>query len=177
LAQRPVSSGGRSCPDAEIGWQQRFSNDQKSLAQLETFLEPPVLNDREQQGLIKGFETTFELAWNPLRELLGSRDTLREAFRLGLLSDGETWMLMMQVRNLTRHTYNCSTADEIATNIAPALSEQFSGAAQPPPATPRGRNRLTWLNPSTRQPPFNRSRASPLRQAHAFWKRSPPATR
>ena len=77
-----------------------------------------MLNDREQQGLIKGFETTFELAWNTLRKLLGSRDTLREAFRLGLLSDGETWMLMMQVRNLTSHTYNRSTADEIATNIA-----------------------------------------------------------
>jgi hypothetical protein len=44
-------------------------------------------------------ETTFVLAWKTLRdllrsqsnnELLGSRDTLREAFRLGLLSNGET---------------------------------------------------------------------------------------
>lgn len=86
-------------PDADICWQQRFSNDQKSPAQLETFFEPPALNDREQQGLIKALETTFVLAWKTLRdllrsqgnnELLGSRDTLREAFRLGLLSNGET---------------------------------------------------------------------------------------
>ncbi len=130
MAQRPVSSGGRSCPDAEIGWQQRFSNDQKSLAQLETFLEPPALNDREQQGLIKAFETTFELAWNPLRELLGSQDSLREVFSLGLLSDGETWMLMLQERNqgnpnLTSHTYNHSTADKIATSTAQCYLSSF----------------------------------------------------
>lgn len=114
-------------PDADIGWQQRFSNDQKALAQLETFFEPPARNDREQQGLIKAFETTFELAWNTLRdllrsqgnnELLGSRDTLREAFRLGLLSNGETWMLMIEDRKLTSHTDNRSTAEEIATNTS-----------------------------------------------------------
>lgn len=122
-------------PDADIRWQQRFANYQKALAQLETFFKPPALNDREQQGLIKAFETTFELAWNTLRdllrsqgnnELLGSRDTLREAFRLGLLSDGETWMLMIQDRNLTSHTYNRSTADEIATNI----SQRYLGCFQ-----------------------------------------------
>jgi nucleotidyltransferase substrate binding protein (TIGR01987 family) len=50
--------------------------------------------------------------------LLGSRDTLREAFRLGLITDGEAWMLMIQDRNLTRHTYNRSTADAIAANIS-----------------------------------------------------------
>lgn len=61
-----------------IRWQQRFSNDCKALAQLETFIHPH----------------TFELAWNTLRDLLrsqgntallGSRDTLCEAFRLGLV--------------------------------------------------------------------------------------------
>ncbi len=88
---------------------------------------PPALNEREQQGLIKAFEYTFELAWNTLRDLLrsqgdatllGSRDTLREAFRLELITDGEAWMLMIQDRNLTSHTYNRSTADAIAANIS-----------------------------------------------------------
>ncbi|NBS50236.1 MAG: nucleotidyltransferase [Verrucomicrobia bacterium] len=109
-----------------IRWQQRFSNFQLALSQLETFFEPPELNEREQQGLIKAFEYTFELAWNSLRDLLrsrgnenllGSRDTLREAFRLGLIANGEAWMLMIQDRNLTRHTYNRSTADAISLNI------------------------------------------------------------
>ena len=111
----------------DIRWQQRFSNYQKALAQLETFAEPPALNEREQQGLIKAFEYTCELAWNTLRDLLrsqgnagllGSRDTLREAFRLGLIEAGDTWMLMIQDRNLTSHTYNRSTADAIAANIS-----------------------------------------------------------
>lgn len=110
----------------DIRWQQRFANYQLALQQLDTFFEPPALNDREQQGLIKAFEYTFELAWNSLRDLLrsqgnstllGSRDTLREAFRLGLIEDGETWMLMIQDRNLTSHTYNRSTAEAIAANI------------------------------------------------------------
>ncbi|QVV68748.1 nucleotidyltransferase substrate binding protein [Synechococcus sp. LA31] len=110
----------------DIRWQQRFSNYQKALAQLETFAEPPALNEREQQGLIKAFETTYELAWNTLRDLLrsqgnagllGSRDTLREAFRLGLIEAGDTWMLMIQDRNLTSHTYNRATADAIGQQI------------------------------------------------------------
>jgi nucleotidyltransferase substrate binding protein (TIGR01987 family) len=112
---------------ADIRWQQRFSNYSKALVQLEAFFEPPELNEREQQGLIKAFEYTFELAWNTLRDLLrsqgdatllGSRDTLREAFRLGLIEDGETWMQMIQDRNLTSHTYNRPTADAIVANIS-----------------------------------------------------------
>ena len=110
----------------DIRWQQRFSNYQKALAQLEIFAEPPALNEREQQGLIKAFEYTYELAWNTLRDLLrsqgnagllGSRDTLREAFRLGLIEAGDTWMLMIQDRNLTSHTYNRATADAIGQQI------------------------------------------------------------
>ena len=110
----------------DVRWQQRFSNYRRALAQLETFLDPPSLNEREQQGLIKAFEYTFELAWNTLRDLLrsqgnatliGSRDSLREAFRLGLIEEGEAWMLMIQDRNLTSHTYNRATADAIAAQI------------------------------------------------------------
>ena len=74
---------------ADVRWQQRFSNFCSALEQLETFFEPPApaLNEREQQGLIKAFEYTFELSGNTLRDLLrsqgnanllGSRDTLRE---------------------------------------------------------------------------------------------------
>jgi len=107
-------------------WQQRFSNYCKALERLEDFLDPPALNEREQQGLIKAFEYAYELAWNTLRDLLrsqgdasllGARDTLREAFRLGLIEQGDQLMLMIQDRNLTSHTYNRSTADAIAAQI------------------------------------------------------------
>ena len=110
----------------DVRWQQRFSNFSRALDQLDGFFEPPELNEREQQGLIKAFEYCFELGWNSLRDLLrsqgnatllGSRDTLREVFRLGLIGDGEGWMLMIQDRNLTSHTYNRATAEVIAGHI------------------------------------------------------------
>ena len=44
---------------ADVRWQQRLSNFCSALEQLETFFEPPALNQREQQGLIKAFETTL----------------------------------------------------------------------------------------------------------------------
>ena len=84
--------------DADVRWQQRFANFQAVLDQLEGFFEPPVLNEREQLGLIKAFEYCFELGWSTLRDLLlaegnadllGSRDTLRLAFSRGLIDDGE----------------------------------------------------------------------------------------
>jgi nucleotidyltransferase substrate binding protein (TIGR01987 family) len=111
---------------ADIRWQQLFSSYNRALAQLETFVKRPELNECEQQGLIKAFEYTFELAWNTLRDLLrsqgnttllGSRDTLRKAFRLGLIDSGESWMLMIQDRNLTSHSYNRATADAIAAQV------------------------------------------------------------
>jgi len=119
---------------SDVRWQQRFSNYKRALEQLEHFFEPPALNEREQQGLIKAFEYVFELAWNTLRDLLrsqgnetllGSRDTLREAFRLGLIHNGEAWMLMIQDRNLTSHTYNRSTADTIAAHIQDSYLQCF----------------------------------------------------
>ncbi|MEB3263302.1 MAG: nucleotidyltransferase substrate binding protein [Synechococcus sp.] len=50
--------------EEDVRWQQRFSNYCRALDQLERFLAPPALNEREQQGLIKAFEYTFELARN-----------------------------------------------------------------------------------------------------------------
>ena len=116
-------------------WQQRFANFQAALEQLEGFFEPPELNEREQQGLIKAFEYCFELGWSTLRDLLlaegntdliGSPDTLRLAFSRGLIDDGETWMRMIQDRNLTSHTYNRVTAEQIAAHVA----ERYLGCFQ-----------------------------------------------
>ena len=111
----------------DIRWQQRFANFCQALDQLETFFQPPELNERERQGLIKAFEYCFELGWNTLRDLLmaegnadliGSRDTLRLAFRVGLIRDGESWLRMVQDRNLTSNTYNRVTAEQVSGQVA-----------------------------------------------------------
>jgi nucleotidyltransferase substrate binding protein (TIGR01987 family) len=49
--------------------------------------------------------------------LIGSRDTLRLAFRVGLVRDGESWLAMVQDRNLTSHTYNRSAAEQVIEQV------------------------------------------------------------
>ena len=110
----------------DIRWVQRFDNYQRALAQLTKFIDKGELNELEEQGLIQAFEYTHELAWNVLRDYLreqgnpnihGSRDATREAFKLELIRDGDSWMDMIRDRNRTSHTYNQETAQAIATNI------------------------------------------------------------
>ncbi|MBS3966994.1 MAG: nucleotidyltransferase substrate binding protein [Truepera sp.] len=88
------------------------------------------LTDLEEQGLIQAFEFTHELAWNTVKDFLasrgvsglyGSKDTTREAFRQGLIANGEAWMEMIRSRNLTSHTYN----EEVAKAIAGAISNDY----------------------------------------------------
>lgn len=107
---------------ADIRWEQRFSNYQKALAQLQKFIDKGELSELEKQGLIKAFEYTYELAWNTLKDFLefqgqtdiyGSRDATRRAFQLGIIENGESWMDMLKSRNATSHTYNVEVAEEI----------------------------------------------------------------
>jgi nucleotidyltransferase substrate binding protein (TIGR01987 family) len=106
----------------DIRWEQRFSNYKKALSQLQKFIDKGELSELEEQGLVKAFEYTYELAWNTLKDFLeyrgqtgiyGSRDAIRKAFELDLINDGESWMDMLESRNQTSHTYNEETAEEI----------------------------------------------------------------
>ncbi|MDF7825408.1 nucleotidyltransferase substrate binding protein [Pontiellaceae bacterium B12227] len=119
---------------SDIRWQQRFFNYRKALTQLKEVagLEQP--SKFEEQGLIKAFEFTYELAWNTLKDflvyqgytdLVGSRDTLRTAFSQDLVSDGRVWMKMIESRNKTSHTYNEKTAREIVTEVKETFLAQF----------------------------------------------------
>ncbi|MEA2103444.1 MAG: nucleotidyltransferase substrate binding protein [Candidatus Cloacimonadota bacterium] len=110
----------------DIRWKQRFSNYKKALFQLKKFIDKNELSNLEKQGLIKSFEYTYELAWNTMKDFLeyqgtqdiiGSRDTLRIAFKTGIIADAETWMDMLKSRNRTSHTYNEEIADEICNSI------------------------------------------------------------
>ena len=125
--------------EPDIRWQQRFANFKKALAQLDKFIQKGELNDLEEQGLIKAFEYTYELAWTTLKdylqyqgytELRGSRDTIRQAFQSGLIEDGEGWMNMYESRTKTVHTYNEETADSIANDIFNAFHPLFHKVLQ-----------------------------------------------
>ncbi|NTW67473.1 MAG: nucleotidyltransferase [Nitrospirae bacterium] len=113
----------------DIRWKQRFDNYTRALGQLSLavrLMRQRSLSDLEMQGLIQGFEFTHELAWNVLKDyleyegiqgLIGSRSTVREAFKRGLISDGEVWMDMIEKRNLSSHTYNLEVAEALVSAI------------------------------------------------------------
>lgn len=98
----------------DIRWKQRFENYKKAYSQFNKFLSKKDLNELEKQGLVQSFEYTHELAWNLMKDflqyegiqnLIGSRSTTREAFNKGIISDGQTWMNMIESRNKTVHLY------------------------------------------------------------------------
>ena len=113
----------------DIRWKQCFDNYLRAFETLRRAVELARrrdLSELEQQGLIQGFEFTHELAWNVLKDyleetgisgIIGSKGATREAFKNGLIHDGESWMEMIKSRNLSSHTYNQDTAEEVATNI------------------------------------------------------------
>ncbi|MGZ3768106.1 MAG: nucleotidyltransferase substrate binding protein [Bdellovibrio sp.] len=109
----------------DIRWQQRLDNYSKALKQLNDaaiLSKQRALSNIEQQGLIKAFEFTYELAWNVMKdffeyqglsEIIGSRDAFREAFQKGLITDGDLWMEMIKSRNQTSQVYHEAIAKEI----------------------------------------------------------------
>lgn len=123
----------------DIRWEQRFSNYRKALAQLGEVVEQDELNKFEEQGLVKAFEYTYELAWATLKdfleyqgfsEMVGSRDAFRKAFSEGIVSDGHVWMRMIESRKKTTHTYNEATAREIAEEVRVRFYPAFCALEQ-----------------------------------------------
>jgi nucleotidyltransferase substrate binding protein (TIGR01987 family) len=122
----------------DIRWIQRFNHFSKAYAQLNEAVglsRQRRLSKLEEQGLIQAFEFTHELAWKLLRDFLeergvqnmfGSKDATREAFKTGLIKNGEIWMKMIESRNLTSHTYNEATAAEISASIIKSYSVEFT---------------------------------------------------
>jgi len=121
----------------DIRWKQRFESYKKALARLDsavTLAQTRTLSELEQQGLVQAFEFTHELAWKLLKDFLedrgntgvfGSKDAVREAFNSGIIGNGEIWMDMIVKRNLSSHTYNQSTADEITDTILRSYISEF----------------------------------------------------
>lgn len=121
----------------DVRWRQRFQSFRKAFGQLAAAAElakQRKLSELERQGLIQAFEFTHELAWNTLKDFLesrgttgiyGSKDATREGFARGLIANGEEWMVMIQSRNRSSHTYNEKTAAEIAGAILASFVPEF----------------------------------------------------
>ena len=117
-------------PNEDIRWMQRFSNYRKALARLAdavALTKERKLSDLEQQGLIQGFEFTFDLAWKTLQDILRERNNpdanggpnviITYSLDNGYIKDYEGWKAMKKSRDLTSHSYDEETADDIADKI------------------------------------------------------------
>lgn len=114
----------------DIRWIQRFNNYRKALKRLtfavELSIERP-LSELEEQGMIQAFEFTYDLAWKTLQDILreykrpndngGPSVILAQALADGYIQDEEGWKELKKSRELSSHTYDEETADEIASNI------------------------------------------------------------
>ncbi|MEI8096329.1 MAG: nucleotidyltransferase substrate binding protein [Spirochaetales bacterium] len=115
--------------ESDIRWKQRLANYKRACANLAAAVKlarQRPLSELEVQGLIQSFEFTHELAWNVMKDwfddqgtvgLTGSKDATREAFSKGLITDGQTWMDMVKSRNLSSHTDNSETAEDLRQSI------------------------------------------------------------
>lgn len=113
----------------DIRWQQRFNNFKKALARLTSAIElsrERDLSDLEQQGLIQGFEFTFDIAWKTIKDFVVEKGyqgdiehplpVITEAGKREFINE-KNWRLMYQSRNKTSHAYDEEIADEVAEKI------------------------------------------------------------
>ena len=111
--------------DLDIRWIQRFKNYKRALEQLGRavqLMRERELSELEKQGVIQAFEFTHELSWKTMKDFLehrgnteiyGSKDSVRLAFKFGIIEDGEVWMQMVKSKNLSSYTYDEQTANQI----------------------------------------------------------------
>ena len=108
----------------EKRWLQRFQNLENSYAVfLRRVKEYEEDNEREafQLSLIQSFEIIVELSWKTLKDYLenegfdsiyNGKQAIRVAFQAEIIRNAETWMIALQQRNLTSHTYNAEVLVE-----------------------------------------------------------------
>lgn len=106
-------------------WKQRFQNYENSFKLLERTNNIKNPSEAEQGGLIQFYEVSFELAWKTLKDYLESegfivkspRQTIKQAFQMEIIEDGEKWLEALDDRNLTTHIYDSEIAERVVKRI------------------------------------------------------------
>jgi nucleotidyltransferase substrate binding protein (TIGR01987 family) len=129
-----------------VRWKQRFENFERAFLLLREAFEKDIvtMSDLEKEGMIQRFEYTFELAWKTLKDYLvysgvvfdqiTPRSVIKQAFAAKIIEDGQTWIDMLEQRNLMSHTYDKETFDAVVRNISQryfvALEQVFTWLRQ-----------------------------------------------
>lgn len=117
-------------------WEERLDDLKNALDRLKEAIDDSkkFKLDTLKDGVIQRFEFSLELSWKALKNYLNSqgiteattpKQTVKEAFAIGLIKNGEVWIEMLNDRNLTSHTYNQSDANIIYNNIVAAYYEEM----------------------------------------------------
>jgi nucleotidyltransferase substrate binding protein (TIGR01987 family) len=102
------------------------------------------MSDLEKEGAIQRFEYTFELAWKTLRDYLvysgvvfdqiTPRSVIKQAFAAKILQDGQTWIDMLDQRNLMSCTYDYESFriafDSISRSYLAVIEQVFTWLKQ-----------------------------------------------
>ncbi|KAF0134369.1 MAG: nucleotidyltransferase [Candidatus Saganbacteria bacterium] len=78
-----------------------------------------------RDSAIKRFELTYELMWKTLKAYLEAKgirvfspkDAIRAAFQQGLIPENDDWINIIDIRNLTVHTYKEALAEEVYNDL------------------------------------------------------------
>ena len=109
-------------------WEERLEDLEKAINRLEEAIEESKKVDFStlKDGVIQRFEFTLELSWKTLKHFLNNegveaattpKSTVKEAFKLDVLKNIDSWLEMLDDRNLTSHIYNQAIAEEIYERI------------------------------------------------------------
>lgn len=113
----------------DIRWEQRFQNFTRAITLLKEIeaLEIDKISFLEKEGIIQRFEFTLELAWKTLKDKMefdgilldkiSPKMVLKEAYQAKYINDIDTWLKMINDRNLVSHTYDFETFELIIPSI------------------------------------------------------------
>jgi len=115
----------------DIRWKQRFQNYKKAFYLLRVVLEENDnildLSDLEKEGLIKRFEFTLELAWKTLKDKMlddgiliskiSPKFVVKLAYESKYITNIDTWLEMINDRNLMSHTYNFTNFTKVLESL------------------------------------------------------------
>lgn len=109
----------------DVRWKQRFSNFQQSYNLLARYKDQTIATELERAGIIQFFEMSFELAWKLMKDYLEAhqlyvnspRETIKQAFQMGLIENGHIWIGALTDRNRTVYTYDEALAKKMVKDI------------------------------------------------------------
>jgi nucleotidyltransferase substrate binding protein (TIGR01987 family) len=99
----------------------------KAVLRLQDALAQPK-NEFIRDSVIQRFEFSIELAWKTSKKIMGTattapKDIVREMAQAGYISDVQTWLLAIDMRNLSSHTYKEVLAEQVYGFVQNFISE------------------------------------------------------